>query len=72
MLLLYFTLSNVLFFVRSLSADSPDTCEGVKCDPNAECIEFVPSRRRLCVCKEGWQGDGRTCYGMNIINSTAC
>lgn len=56
----------MLLFISSscpYSADS-DTCEGIRCHPNAECIEFVPSRRRLCVCKEGWQGDGRACFGM--------
>ena len=39
------------------------TCEGVTCDSNAECIRELPERRRQCVCKDGWQGDGRACSG---------
>ena len=35
------------------------------CDPNAECINVVGSY--LCVCKNGFTGDGSDCIGMNKI-----
>lgn len=35
-----------------------DTCMGVDCDPNAVCDPF-----RGCLCKPGYQGDGRSCQG---------
>ena len=60
-------ISNIIYqalftFICSYSADQ-DRCEGVKCDKNAECVQFVLGGRQQCVCKEGWKGDGRNCYG---------
>lgn len=43
------------------------TCEMVTCDPNADCNRTFPSGRRQCICKLGWQGDGRTCSGTFIV-----
>ena len=44
-----------------LSADG--SCERVFCDSNAECLRTLPEGRRQCKCRDGWQGDGRTCSG---------
>lgn len=40
------------------------TCEGITCDPNADCNRIEPGVRRQCKCKAGWQGDGESCSGM--------
>ena len=34
---------------------------GVECDPNALCYPF-----RGCLCKPGYQGNGKTCLGKQI------
>lgn len=39
------------------------TCEGFKCDDNADCNRTFPSGRRRCLCKPGWQGNGQSCSG---------
>lgn len=49
------------YLIQILLADG--SCEGVVCDPNAECLRPFPEGRRQCKCKNGWQGEGRTCSG---------
>ena len=42
------------------------SCEGVFCDPNADCRRVLPEGVKQCKCREGWQGDGRNCSGEMI------
>lgn len=39
------------------------TCDGVQCHVNATCFKPSGEKPGQCVCKGGWQGDGRTCEG---------
>ena len=43
------------------SADG--TCDGVQCHDNATCFKTSAEKPGQCVCKDGWQGDGKTCEG---------
>lgn len=43
----------------NLSVD--DRCDGTRCDVNANCV--FDEGRRQCVCKNGWTGDGTSCFG---------
>lgn len=36
------------------------TCAGVRCHPEATCEQ---NPRPVCVCKPGYEGDGRKCSG---------
>lgn len=45
----------------SLESSVDDTCGGTRCDVNANCV--FDEGRRQCVCKNGWTGDGTSCFG---------
>lgn len=62
-LYLYSILYIYLFFFLNLADGS---CEGVFCDPNADCRRVLPVGGKQCKCREGWQGDGRNCSGEMI------
>ena len=48
-------------FISLFSADG--TCDGVQCHVNATCFKPSAGKPGQCVCKDGWQGDGKTCEG---------
>ena len=51
-------------FQFPFSADG--TCDGVQCHVNATCYKPSAEDPGLCVCRDGWQGDGKTCEGQNL------
>lgn len=48
-------------YVSFLLADG--SCHGVQCHHNATCFKPRPEVPGLCICKDGWFGDGRHCKG---------
>ena len=55
-----------LFFYIYFLNLADGSCEGVFCDPNADCRRVLPEGVKQCKCREGWQGDGRNCSGKMI------
>ena len=52
-----------LFFNRYFFSPLADgTCAGVRCHPDATCEQNSPLGP-VCICKTGYQGDGRKCSG---------
>lgn len=47
--------------LSSLESSVDDKCGGTRCDVNANCV--FDEGRRQCVCKNGWTGDGTSCFG---------
>ncbi|XP_031557799.1 nidogen-like [Actinia tenebrosa] len=41
-----------------------ESCGGVKCDPNAKCIQIAQGVRQ-CVCNAGWEKNGNTCIDVD-------
>ena len=46
----------------SLSPLADGTCAGVRCHPDATCDQDQPLGP-VCLCKAGYQGNGRKCSG---------
>ena len=51
----------MLFSALCLRSIVENSCGGVRCDSNAECLSSDDGQS--CVCMSGWSGDGQTCFG---------
>lgn len=54
-----------VLLLLSLSPDIDECVTGsLTCDPNALCVNTIGSS--LCICNQGYGGDGITCQGMSL------
>ena len=52
-----------LRIAMSFLSEADGSCNGMFCDPNADCLRNSRGEHRQCVCRNGWKGDGQTCSG---------
>lgn len=53
------------------SCTPPDPCGELICDAHASCVEEAPGVA-VCVCDDGWQGDGAQCEDINECELGLC
>ncbi|XP_022790332.1 fibrillin-1-like isoform X2 [Stylophora pistillata] len=57
-----------------VNCTSDGSCDGVYCDPNADCEESSPDFAHQCICRKGWRGNGTICEDIDecLSPTTKC